>query len=330
MKQLKDQLSKGELDKLYLFTGEEIYLMNTYKERVKDYLFNSDDDMMNYNYFEGKQVTANEIIDICDTMPFFKEYRLVMVENSGMFKTGKKDESDKLADYLKNKPDTTYLIFIESEIDKRNKLYKALKKEGTITEFAKLTEQDIIKWLNIKSKKNKKAVNPNVLMHFVQSVGIDMENVEKEFEKLLCYTYDKDNITNEDIDEVCVVVLENKIFEMMDYISEKKQEKALLMYHNLITLKEPPLRIMYMLVRQFRLLLQVKSCMGKGMNSYDIANAIGSRKFIVDKLSRQVKHFSEKVLKRALYDCVDIEEKIKTGKMNDRMGVELIIIKYSS
>ena len=65
-------------------------------------------------------------------------------------------------------------------------------------------------------------------------------------------------VTMQDVDDICTTQITNKIFEMVEAVAEKQQKKALDYYYDLLALKEPPMRILYLLTRQFKLLLQVK------------------------------------------------------------------------
>ena len=130
MKSLNEDLKTGQFKQIYLLYGEENYLKKQYKERfVKAML--PDGDTMNYAYYEGKGVDIKEVIDLAETLPFFAERRLLVFENTGFFKSSGVD----LADYVKEMPQTTYFIFVEEEVDKRSKLYKAVKAKGHIVEL---------------------------------------------------------------------------------------------------------------------------------------------------------------------------------------------------
>ena len=90
-----------------------------------------------------------------------------------------------------------------------------------------------------------------------------MQNIQGELEKLFCYTLHRDVITPEDIDAVCINQIGNHIFEMVNAVAEKKQRKALDLYYELLALKEPPMRILFLLVRQYRILFHVQSLQKK-------------------------------------------------------------------
>lgn len=130
MKSLNEDLKTGQFSQIYLLYGEENYLKKQYKERfVKAML--PQGDTMNYAYYEGKGVEIREVIDLAETLPFFAERRLIVFENTGLFKSSGAD----LAEYIKTMPETTYFIFVEEEVDKRSKLYKAVKAKGHIVNF---------------------------------------------------------------------------------------------------------------------------------------------------------------------------------------------------
>ena len=164
---------------------------------------------------------------------------------------------------------------------------------------------------------------------FLSRTGTDMGNIDRELEKLICYALDRDVITAEDVMAVTTEQTTNKIFEMVNAIAEHNQRRALDLYYDLLTLKEPPMRIMFLITRQFQILLNVRDMAGRGMDNQAIAKNAGIPPFAVKRNISQAKGFTMAQLKGALYDGVDLEESVKTGRMNDQMAVELFIMKYS-
>ena len=129
-------------------------------------------------------------------------------------------------------------------------------------------------------------------MHFLEIVDNDMENIHQELEKLLCYTAERDVITEEDITQICSVHTENKIFDMINAVAMKNQREALRLYDDLLTLKEPPLRILALISRQFNTLLQIKALSVRGYTSSVIAQRTGMKEFIVKKNLGMTRKFS--------------------------------------
>ena len=101
-------------------------------------------------------------------------------------------------------------------------------------------------------------------MYFLDKVGTDMENIQGELEKVFCYALERDTITKEDIDAVCVTQITNHIFEMVDAVAAGNQQKALDLYYELLALKRTADAYSFLLVRQYRMLFHVKALANQG------------------------------------------------------------------
>lgn len=325
MKTIDEDIKTGNFKQIYLFYGVEGYLKKQYRDKLKAAMV-PEDDSMNFSSFEGKDINPRELIDLAETLPFFADKRVILVENSGFFKNSCED----LAEYLPQTASSTYFIFVEEEIDKRSKMYKAVKNAGKIVEFATQTEDLITRWILARLKKEGKNITGNVMQLFLSKTGTDMGNIDRESEKLICYTLDKGVITAEDVEAISTEQTTNKIFDMVNAIAEHNQRKALDLYYDLLTLKEPPMRIMYLISRQFQILLNIKDMSVKGLDNQTMAQKAGVPPFAVRRNVTQAKGFSIAQLKAALRDGVELEESVKTGGMDDQMAVELFIMKYST
>ena len=165
---------------------------------------------------------------------------------------------------------------------------------------------------------------------FLEMTGTDMGNIENELEKLLSYTMGREVISGEDIRSVCTSQISNHIFDMLRAVTEKKQKKALNLYYDLLALKEPPMRILFLIARQFNQLLLVKSLAAKGMDRSAIASRAQVAPFVAGRLMTQARSFTLPQLEEAVRDCVKAEEAVKTGRMTDVLSVELLIVQYSA
>ena len=325
MQKLLQDIKNQEYSQIYLLYGDEDYLRKQYRDKLKEALID-DGDTMNNHYYEGKDTKQEEIIDLAETLPFFASRRVIVIENSGWFQKG----GEKMAEYLPSLPDTTYFVFVETQVDKRSKLYKAVGKQGRISEFASQDEQTLKRWILGMLKKENKNITAADLQFLLERTGTQMANIKTEMEKLLCYTLEKSEITRDDIEEICTKRVQNQIFDMINAIADREQKKALQLYYDLLTLKEPPMRILALIGRQFNLLLQVKELKKKGYSQQIIAEKTGLHGFVVGKYEKQAARFKSAELREALEACVEADENVKTGKMNDVMSVEILICKYSS
>ena len=323
MQRLLQDIKTAQFNHIYLLYGEEAYLRKQYRDRLKEAIIGND--TMNYHYYEGKDITLSEIIDLAETMPFFADRRLIVMENSGLFKSG----GEALAEYLGNPSETAYFIFVETEVDKRSKLYKTVAAKGYAAEFAVQDENTLKRWVLGMVKKEGKQISERTLLLFLEKAGNDMENIKAEAEKLFCYCMDRDVITEADVEAICTKQISGHIVDMVNAIADRKQRKALELYYELLTLKEPPMRIIFLIARQFNLLLQVKELSGKGYQGKTIGPKVGLPGFVAGKYVSQAARFQTTQLRRALESCVEAEEAVKTGRMNDTMSVELLIMQCS-
>lgn len=325
MKKLAEEIKSGQLKQVYILYGEEAYLRNQYKEKLKTALLDGGD-AMNLHCFEGKDVKTGDVIDLAETMPFLAKCRVIVLENSGLFAHG----GEELAQYLESPSETTYFVFAEASVDKRSKLYKAATAKGRAIEFKAQDETTLKRWIMGFLKRENKNITERDLNLFLDKTGSDMENIRGELEKLLCYCLERDVVTAQDIEAVCTKQVTSQIFDMINAVAERRQKAAMELYYDLLTLKEPPMRILFLITRQFNLLLQVKELKNKGLDANAIGEKVGLAGFIARKYVAQASKFKEADLRRALADCVEAEQAVKTGRMNDIMSVELLIVKYSA
>lgn len=325
MKSLNEDLKTGQFRQIYLLYGEENYLKKQYKDRFTKAML-PDEDTMNYAYFEGKGIDIKAVIDLAETLPFFADRRLLVFENTGFFKSAGAD----LADYIKDVPETTYFIFVENEVDKRSKMYKAVKAKGHVVELPFQDETTLKKWILGQVRRENKQISESTVLYLLNKVGTDMGNLQKELEKLFCYTLDKAGITPEDVDAVCVTQISNHIFDMVNAVADKQQERALHLYYELLALKEPPMRILFLMTRQYRILYQVKALLKKNYGRKEIASKAGLHPFAAGKYIEQARYFHSRELRSIMEDSAETEESVKTGRLTDILAVELFIVKYSS
>jgi DNA polymerase-3 subunit delta len=327
MQTLNQDIKNRTFKPVYLLYGEEAFLKKSYKNRLREAITGGD--TMNYHYYEGKNLSAGEIIALADTMPFFAEKRLILIEDSDWFHKGGA-EAEEMSAYAEHIPDTTCLLFVESEVDKRSRLYKAVKKLGYAAELMHPGPSELGKWAAGILAKNGRKITGRTMELLLSKTGDDMENIGSELEKLISYTMGREVITEADVEAICTSQVTNKIFDMITAIANRQTRKAMDLYEDLLTLKEPPMRILFLIARQFNQLLQVKELAGKGMDRGTIASKMKLQPFVAGKVMAQAKNFTKEQILSYVNLCVDTEEGVKTGRLQDRLGVELLIVGCSS
>lgn len=321
MRQINDDIRQGNFRQAYLLYGEERYLRRQYRERLQKALC-SDGDTMNTHFYEGKNLAVGEIIDLAETLPFLAERRVIFISNSGLFKSG----GEQLAEYLAAPCESTFFVFTESEVDKRSKLFKTVQSKGYAAEFAIQDEKTLMRWAAGVLAKDNKKITENTLQLLLSKTGTDMENIQMELEKVICYCMGREIVTDADVEAVCTTRISNHIFDMINAIADRQQRRALELYYDLLALKEPPMRILFLIARQCNMLLQAKELKSKGYDNRTIGSKLGVAPFIASKYLNQAAKFKVSTLRTAVEKCVEAEEAVKTGRMNDVMSVEILIM----
>ncbi len=323
MKQIKADIQSGKFQPVYLLYGEEAFLLNSYKRQLQEAIIG--DDQMNLQTYEGRELSLTAVQDFAQTMPFFAERKLIVLSNTGLFKNSNED----WAAFIETLPEFCHIIFSEETIDKRNRLYKAVSKKGYVAEFRHPGEREILGWITGYGRHLGKKVEQEAAFTLFLQVGNDLYAVKNELEKVIGYVGDRDTILQEDVEKICTPQLTNRIFSMIDHMAEGRTGEALAMYYDLLALKEPSMRILYLIGRHLNILWRTRELSGKHVSKEEIAERTGVPSRMVWKYLQQAKTFTQAQLKESLTWVVEAEEGVKTGKMADRLAVETVLVRMS-
>ncbi|MBP3611138.1 MAG: DNA polymerase III subunit delta [Lachnospiraceae bacterium] len=319
MKNIKEHIKNKEFKRVYLLYGTEEYLKRLYRNKLKEAVLENSDSM-NLAEYAGKGIDEKEVRSFADTMPFFADYHLLILENTGWFKS-----AADFADYIPEIPDTAVLVFVETDVDKRGRMYKAVKEHGYICEMNGMTEQELKLWVASLLKRENRKITENTVQFLLEQVGTDMSRLQNELEKLICYTMGRDTITTEDIKAVCSEQLTGKIFVMTEAMANGRRKQALELYYDLLALQEKPMGILYLIQRQFHFLLIVKEMKKAGTDKSSVASALGVPPFAAQKYLSQADRFQTEALQRLLDYSLTLEEDVKTGRLKEQLAVELLL-----
>ncbi len=318
---------KNGLKNIYVFYGEERYLIEQYINLIASKIIPEGLEI-NKIKLDGTKTTFDYVLDNCETLPFLSDKKLVILDNMDF---NNSEDKDKLLEYLKNYSEFTYLILVFDDLDAK---FKKVFKADQIVKFDRLTNPYFSKWLHKKIKSHNKDINTSDLMYLINRLGYLEKNNDKSLlqvanEVQIICSVDNKFITKENIDRVIKKPLEGDIFKMLDYISEKKVDKSILLFHTLMDKGEAVQKIFFMISRQFRLLKKAKILKKAGHNKESITKILGIHPYSVKKLLLYVDKFSDSSLNDILTLCVDIELKMKTTTQDTVLAVEYLLIRSS-
>lgn len=324
MKRIKEDIKNNSFSRFYLLYGSESFLKNLYRDKLTKAMLPEGDDI-NLTRFEGKSIDISEVISIANTLPFFADKRLVIVKDSGWFKS-----ACEISEVIQSFPDSTYFIFTEADVDKRNKLFKFVSSNGYATEIKTPETKELMTTVAATLKQRGLMISQSDCEYLVTKVGSDMARVQSELDKLSALCMDSDVVTRKDIDCICSEMPEGKVFLMIDAIMGRNEDRALELYYQLLAAHEKAMSVLFLLISSYNQFYQTLVLDAKGYSKQKIAASAGIRDFLVDKYLRMGRRYDSNRLKEIVEFGIDLEEKIKQGNMDERIAVEIFVVKASA
>jgi DNA polymerase-3 subunit delta len=323
----------------YLFHGEDEFSRSETLADLKKKMGDPGLAELNITVFDGSKVTLGELQHACDSVPFMADRRLVIVEGllahlepkgeEGARSAWQKKYLEGLTQYLKRLPETTRLVFVEDRsIGKNNPVHRlALTDErGHVKEFEPPRRKELSHWIKERVKKKGGQINPAAVETLATFVGNDLRLLDQEIEKLVVYVGGGRPISEDDVRLLVSYVQEANIFEMVDALGQRDGQRAAKLLHQLLDEGEPPLGLLGMIVRQFRILIQVKELTGRGLSQQDIAARLRLHPFVVKKAVQQAMNFSLEQLEAIYRRLLETDVNIKTGQMDEVLALDLLVV----
>lgn len=321
--ELNRQIREQDFRRAYLICGDQAYLRTQNRDKIRKAVLGGGDSM-NASYYTGDGFTAHEIIDLAETLPFFADRRVIVLENTYLWTKGAA-EADRLAEYIKDIPETTVLVFVEEKPKAVSKLYKQIRKYGYVMNCETPSEQDMRTWTAALFRKAGKQISVQTLNFFLDYVGTDMLAVENEVEKLRGYTGSREEITRDDIIAICSPLIRDRIFDMISAIGEKNTQKALAIYMDLLKLQTQPPSILALMTRQYNQLLEAQE-LSKTHPPKEAAALMSLNPWIYsNKICPMLRNYTRDGLLRALDACIQAGMDFRSGRVDPQIAVERLI-----
>lgn len=334
---LEKELKNSKLQSLYLFYGEESFLLESSLKKIKN-LFG--EIVKGINYVNIDETNLESLISEIETPSFGYEKKLIIVKDSGLLKKeGKRKNTEleknreKLNKYINENIEiikqTVILVIIEDDIQKCD-LTTTIEKNGVVVKFDLQKPMQLEKRIKDICNGYKVNIDSNTIRYFIECCGTNMQELINEIRKLIEYAGTNGTIKKEDIDKLSIKKLESIIFELTDNLGNKKIKEALDVMHNLIYAKEPVQKILITLYNHFKKLYFVILAQNTNRNLVEVLNLKANQTFLVDKYKRQTRYFKARELKEILQRLRDLDNDYKIGNIDLQVGLESILCAYCS
>lgn len=325
---LKKDLSANSPGQLYIFHGEETYLRDFYLNRLKEQILTGGMGTFNLHEIAAKEMSPHALEQAIDCLPMMAERTLIMVTDFDLFRAGEKDREGyiKLFSQL---PEYCCIVFLYDLIDykgdARTKLAAALKQYGTVVNFVRQEQGDLVDWVRRRFKALGKDIDSRLALELVFLCGDLMTNLVGEIEKIGAYAK-QSHITRADIEAVATPQLDAVVFRMTDAIGESNFDKAASVLGELYQMQEPPIKIMWSLGRQMRQIYSARLAMEQRRGAGYVASLWGIKPYPAEKLMTSARRFSLPWCRRAVIRCAQTDLAMKsTGQDAQQLLTTLLL-----
>ncbi|HET7628397.1 MAG TPA: DNA polymerase III subunit delta [Bacillales bacterium] len=336
MASVRNEIRQKKFSPLYVLYGTEPYLIEEFQRTIIDHAVDKEAFEFNFAQYDMEETPVQQVIEDAQTLPFLGEYRVIVVKNP-FFLTGKQEKKsvehdlDRLERYVEAPSPHAIVIFSGSyeKLDQRKKIVKRLKKNGELLSFSTENEKVIFELLRERAETYGAVLTQQANERLLQLVGPHLSRLIGEIDKMALYAGDGGEITADVVDLLCAKTLESNVFALVDRVVRRNLPEAFVILNDLIKQKEDPIRLLALLVRQFRIIFQVKQLKESGYTQGQMAKRLSLHPYAVKVAAQQGKGFEKERLLQWLSEMTETDFAMKTGKMDKRLALELILTKLA-
>ncbi|MFC5405154.1 DNA polymerase III subunit delta [Cohnella soli] len=336
-KQAFRELKQGRIAPVYVIFGTESYLMNEFVERLQEALIQPEHREMGIVRFDTGETPVDHIVDEAETLPFLVPSKLVLVRDSVLFAAGKESSRvehrpERLIAYMGQPLESTVLVFIvpHEKLDERKKLVKTVKSADGTVSFSPLQPEELQQWLLKRVSNQGRQMGAPAAEELLRRAGTDMQALAAETDKLCLHAGAGGAVTLDAVKTLVPMATEQNVFKLTEELAGLRTEAAITLYYDLLRQREEPIKLLALLVRQFRNMLYVKELSAQGYSPQQMASQIGLHPFAVKITGEQARKFSQQRLAALLSELADLDYAMKSGRVDKILGLELFLLKTGS
>src|SRR5918998_2511889 len=276
--------------------------------------------------YDASETGPEAVVSACNSYSLFGEGPFVLVRNLDAWNAAQKAV---VVEYLENPAPAADLVLLGKKLGARERLLAAVKKSGEVHNFEQPTGKALVEWAVAHAKKLGLNLPGDVAQNLTERCSGDKMRLTSELEKLALYV-GEDTATREDVEVLCPPDVQSNIFAFVDSLAAGDRGKAIQLLEDLIETGEPPLRLTFMVRRQFQLVARARALFERGASQGEVAKVLKVPPFVGRKLEEQGRKLDDADLERALALVLDLESGLKGGKdLGDGLQVELAVLKLS-
>ncbi|TVY00499.1 DNA polymerase III subunit delta [Cohnella terricola] len=330
-------IKQDQVSPIFVCYGTESYLMNEFIERMLEQLVQPEHKEMAIVRFDTGETPLDTIIDEAETLPFLVPSKIVLVRDNVLFAAGKdssriEHRPERLLAYMEQPMDTTVLVFIVSheKLDERKKIVKTAKAKDAVVSFGPLQPDELLRWLLKRASNQERSLGTETAEELIRRVGTDMHALAAETDKLCLHAGQGGTVTLDAVKTLVPMATEQNVFKLTEELAALRTREAITLYYDLLKQREEPIKLLALLVRQFRNMLYVKELGNQGYSPQQMASQLGLHPYAVKITGEQARKFSQERLAVLLNELAELDYAMKTGRVEKALGLELFLLKTGS
>ena len=329
LSRLKAAIKNQSPERLYIFHGEEVFLLRHYLNELQKKLIDELTQDFNAHRFTQETFSVQDFSDAVEALPMMAERTFVQVDEIDLFKMNETDR-EKMISVLSDIPDYCTVVFTYETVnfkpDKRlKKLWEAVSKNGELVEFAKQNQRDLIAWITRHFVAAGKRISPDLCAYLIDITDGTMTSLSGEIQKITAYS-GADEIRRSDIDAVTEPVLDAVVYQMTDALSQGEYGGALLKLQQLLKMQQEPLMILGAIGSHFRRLSSARILLDNGKTATELMRLYGMQDYPARKTMSAAGRFGARFYAKAAELVLESDRRMKTSYDDPKRILEVLIM----
>ena len=316
--ELQGELEKGNIAPLYLFYGEDVFLIDRTMDQIKNLLVDPRAASFNFSLFYGGESDPRQVISAAQTLPLAGKRRLVVVREADRFKSSWKD----FASYCAHPLPSTCLVFCSGASTLKADITSLFKKNGAAVRFYHPFSSEMPEWIRRMARERNKKIGREAAALLGESLENNLQGISNELEKIALYAGERNVIEREDVEAVITAVREVSVFSLTDCLAGKDRLKALEILRRLLEAGEHPLKILTMIARHYRLMARAGEMVREGTSATDAGKRLGIGNYHLTGFARQVEAFSPGRTREYFSLLFNSERRLKSSRISEKFILE--------
>lgn len=326
---LKTGLREKKAERLYIFHGEETFLLHHYLGQLKKLLIDDLTESFNYHKLTKENFDMHSFCDAVESIPMMAERTFIWVDDIDIFKFSEAERTQ-LCEIISDIPDFCTVVFSYETVDwkpdgRLKGLMQAIDKNALVVEFPKQNHRDLITWIMRHFAANHKQISPELCSYLIDITGGTMTALSGEISKICAYS-GADTIVKSDIDAVTEPVLDAVIFKLGELLSDGKTGEALKTLEKLLKMQHEPLAILGTIGSHFRRLSTAKTLLDNGKGVGDLMRLCSMSEYPAKKAMGAAKRFSADFYAAAAELILETDRQMKTSFDDPKRLLEFLVL----